>query len=72
MVMVQRQRLVVIVAAPSGFYGSTEDMRQSGSLALEILPAAASEEGDQEDKQAEDCDAADYASGYGAFIWPTR
>ena len=68
MLMVQRQRLVVVVAAPSGFYGSAEDVRESGSLALDVLSAAASEEGDQEDYQAEDCDAADYASGYGAFV----
>ena len=42
MVMVQRQRLVVVVTASSGFYGSAEDVRESGSLALKILPAAAS------------------------------
>ena len=69
---VQRQRLVVVVAAPSGFYGSAEDVRESGSLALDVLSAAASEEGDKEDYQAEDCDAADYASGYGAFVRLTR
>ena len=45
MVMVQRQRLVV-VATSSGFDGSAKDVRESGSLALEILPAASSEEGD--------------------------
>ena len=71
MVMMQRQRLVV-VTAPSGFYGSAEDVRESGSLALDVLSAAASEEGDKEDYQAEDCDAADYASGYGAFVRLTR
>ena len=72
MVMMQRQRLVVVVAAPSGLYGSAEDVRESGSLALEILPAASSEEGDQEDYKTEDCDAADHASGYGPFVWPIR
>ena len=72
MVMVQRQRLVVVVTASSGFYGSAEDVRESGTLALKILPAAASKEGDQEDYQAEDCDTAYYASGYGAFVWPIR
>ena len=47
-VMMQRQRLVV-VAAPAGFYGSAEDVRERGSLALDVLSASTSEEGDQED-----------------------
>lgn len=45
MVMVQRKRLV-FGAAPSGFDGSAEDVRESGTLALEILSAASSKEGD--------------------------
>jgi hypothetical protein len=45
MVMVQRQRLI-FRAVPSGFNGSAEDVRKSGTLALDILSAASSEEGD--------------------------
>jgi hypothetical protein len=45
MVVVQRQRLVV-VAAPAGFYGSAEDVRESCTFAFEVFSAAAGEEGD--------------------------
>jgi hypothetical protein len=45
MVVMQRQRLVV-VAASSGFDGSAEDVGESGTLALEILSMASGEESD--------------------------
>ena len=45
MMVVQRQRLVV-VAASSGFDGSAEDVCESRSLALEVFSGTASEEGD--------------------------
>ena len=45
MMVVQRQRLVV-VAASSGFDGSAEDVCESRSLALEVFSTTASEEGD--------------------------
>lgn len=67
--VVQRQGVGVVVAAASGLYGASEDVCESCTLAFEVFFAAAGEEGDQEEDQAGDCDSADDASGYGAFVW---
>lgn len=67
--IVQGERVTIAVVGSSGFYGSSKHMREGGTSAFEFFPAASSQEGDQEEYEADDCDSANNPSSYGTFVW---